>query len=180
MHSEQSQIRDLLFVDISGEHFDAIRDSVKECQNVPYLRRADHFVLLIDWERIADVNQRQAAKTNARLILRSCFDSGEFKASVLVDVLISKWDEAQRASDVEAYATTLEREFREQFASRCARLRVVRVAARPGSVALPLGWNMGEVFAGWVEDLPENHFEARAPVVSRTFSEFDRFGGSNG
>lgn len=176
MHVERLQIRDLLFVDISGEHFDAIRDSVNECRNVPFLRRADHFVLLIDGERLADVSQRQTAKANARLILRSCFDSGELKPSALVDVLISKWDEAQLASDADAFTTALESEFQEQFESRCRRLRVVRVAARPASTALPLGWNMEDVFRGWVEDLPESYFEAPELRVSTTYSEFDRFG----
>ncbi len=151
-------IKDVLFVDISGEHYEAMRDSVEECRSIPYLRRADHFVLLIDGERLADVNQRQAAKTNARLILRSCFDSGELKRGTLVDVLISKWDEAQQATDSASFALALENEFQQQFASRCARFRVARIAARPSSDALPLGWNMESVFAGWVEDVPEAHY----------------------
>ncbi|HZZ26779.1 MAG TPA: hypothetical protein VFE46_02130 [Pirellulales bacterium] len=172
------QTTDILFVDMSGEHHDAIRDSVEECRNLAGLRRADHFVLLLDGEKLADTSQRQKAKTDAFVLLRSCLDSDELRSSSLVDIVITKWDLALGSGgtdEVETFAKEIEAEGSTRFSNRCARLRFMRIAARPTSEALPFGWGLVDLFAGWVRDIPEAFHSPAAVTVGLTSTEFDRF-----
>ncbi len=176
--SETGPVTDLLFLDMSGEDFEDARDSVDECAKLHFLRRADHFVLLVDGERLADGTNRQKAKTDALTLLRSCFDSQQLDQHSLVDVLISKWDLAvanqEQVDAVTQFADLLSTQVQERFESRCARLRIARIAARPEK-GFPLGYGLDEVFPAWVTDTPQS-FHTLAPVQApRVFTEFDRF-----
>lgn len=172
-----SSVTDLLFVDMSGEHYEAVRDSVDECKNVPLIRRADHFVLLVDGERLADLAQRQKARTDARMLMRSCFDSGEMKPTSLVDVLVTKWDTAQTSAtlqEVTAFSDAIEKELAALVSAKCSRFRFARVAARPTTTILPVGWGMEEIFSKWVADVPELFHSPKRPSVQQVHTEFDR------
>lgn len=174
---ETGPVTDLLFLDMSGEDFEDARDSVEECAKLRFLRRADHFVLLVDGEKLADLSRRQKAKTDALTLLRSCFDSQQLNQQSLVDVLISKWDLAVANSVLEAvtsFADLLADQVKERFDSRCKRLRIARIAARPEH-GFPLGYGLDGLFPEWITDIPQA-FQVLAPVrAPQVFTEFDRF-----
>ncbi len=176
--SAAGAVTDLLFLDMSGEDFEDARDSVEECAKLRFLRRADHFVLLVDGEKLADPSKRQKAKTDALTLLRSCFDSQQLNQYSLVDVLISKWDLAatnkEQVEAVTTFADLLASQVKERFDSRCGRLRIARVAARPEN-GFPLGYGLDGVFPEWITEMPQA-VQALSPVrAPRLFTEFDRF-----
>lgn len=175
---ETGAVTDLLFLDMSGEDFEDARDSVEECAKLRFLRRADHFVLLVDGKHLADLSKRQKAKADALTLLRSCFDSQQLNKYALVDVLISKWDLAvankEQVETVTTFADLLATQVKERFGSRCGRLRIARIAARPDN-DFPLGYGLDEVFPEWITDIPQA-LQVRTLVRSpRLFTEFDRF-----
>lgn len=127
---------DLLFTDVSGESFELARDSTEECQRLHFLKMADHFLLLIDCEKIIDSRKRNLVIHDASMMLRSCLDSGMLPASCFVKVLWTKYDLVATAGNGE-HASFLERateEFQQQFGSRVGRLSFRKVAARPVGV----------------------------------------------
>jgi len=84
--------QDLLFTDLGGERFRLARDSTEECRRLEILLRADHFVLLMDGEKLAQVEDRLQARASSRSLLRSCLDAQMLGAHSYVDVLFTKWD----------------------------------------------------------------------------------------
>jgi hypothetical protein len=169
---------DVLLLDMSGEDQDAMRDSVDECQNFPGLRRADHFVLLLDGEKLGDLTQRQKAKNDAFVLLRSCCDSGLLRPQSFIDIIVTKWDIVQESSayeQIESFVHDVEREAHDRFQSKCAKFRFCRIAASPTTQALPFGWGLEAIFASWVEDIPERFHVSQELKVGPTTTEIDRF-----
>lgn len=172
--------QDLLFSDLSGETFRLAKDSTAECQSLPLLRRADHFVLLLDADRLARVEYRAETASDGESLLRSCLDAQMLGKFSLVDVLFTKWDLLRNRVDegpTEAYIASLETRIQNRFASRVGRLRFFRVAVRPvGGSGLPFAYGLSDVFPAWVED-------TGASAVSRDetvdeplcIGEFDRY-----
>jgi hypothetical protein len=178
-HKCEGPAIDLLLLDMSGEDYEDALDSIEECNKLTFIKRADHFVLLIDGELLADISKRQKAKTEAFTLLRSCFDSGQLDHNSLVDVLISKWDLSESNADIRKALTeftdVLEEQVKDRFGNKCARLRIAKVAARPDNV-LPLGYGVEKLFPAWVNDLPQNFYKYTTVIPPTVASEFDRFG----
>ncbi len=70
---------DVLISDLTGEKYVDAKDSIDECRRLPLLRRADHFVLLIDSSKLSKPDARQRAKNNAIMLLRTCLDADQFE-----------------------------------------------------------------------------------------------------
>lgn len=170
----------LLLADISGERFELVKNSTQEAAKLHILERADHVVLLLDGERLADPTQRHRAKSNAILLLRSCLDAGMLRPRSLVDVVFSKWDLVEQHAEVEqakAFITRTRQDMEERFRSRVGRLRFFELAARPEpESSLTPGYGLDEMFTSWVEESPLLRAERiDAPVLSVRNREFARF-----
>lgn len=172
-------IKNMLIADLSGEHFKDAKDSIDECRRFSLIRRADHFVLLLDGEKLLQHDRRQSAKNDAIMLLRSCLDAGQLGPRSLVDVLFSKWDLIETSQDKTenvAYINQVEVSIKNQFESCFGRLRFFKIAAMREKGNLPIGYGIKEPFPSWVEDTSET-------VVPRSIwlhelegiSEFDRY-----
>jgi hypothetical protein len=150
---------DLLFIDVSGEVFDGARDDISECQQLEFLKMADHFLLLMDCEKIIDLKQRNLVTHDAAVLLRSCLDSGMLSPSCLVNVLWCKYDFIAATGNPEhdAFLETATKELQKQFVPEVERLSFRKVAARPAGVErMEFGHGVPELLKEWATKTPRD------------------------
>lgn len=155
---------DLLFTDVSGETFTRACDSIADCQQLTFLKMADHFLLLIDCEKLLDRKIRNQVIHESMLLLRSCLDSGMLANSSFVNVLWTKHDFIKDAGDSEpanpepvAFLEEATVEIKKQFGSRVGKLSFTNVAARPeGRDSLRFGYGIHELLKEWANDSPRD------------------------
>ncbi len=160
---------DFLFTDVSGETFERARDSTVECQQLTFLRQTDHFLLLMDSEKLTVKQRRWEVAHDSTTLLRSCLDSGMLAANCLVNVLWTKFDYFERASAVEhaRFLTHVEEEVRTEFGSRVGRLSFSRIAARPTQVDnLQFGYGLPELLSYWASESPRERSMNLLPRVA--------------
>jgi len=172
-----SPITHVLMSDLSGEHFESAKDSVSECRDLGLIQRADHFVLLVDGEKLAKPEHRQSAKNKAIMMLRSCLDAGQLDQRSLVYILFSKWDlietDKNKQQGIE-FVGQVETSIEQQFESRVGRLSFFKVAARREKGDLPLGYGLDKPFSSWIEDTSAKILPAKILMQERGgISEFD-------
>jgi hypothetical protein len=160
---------DFLFTDVSGETFERARDSTEECQRLTFLRQADHFLLLLDSEKLIVKEKRWEVAHDSMTLLRSCLDSGMLVTNCLVNVLWTKFDyfEASSSAEHTRFLTQLEGEIRTEFGSRIARLSFSRIAARPTQVDnLKFGHGLPELLSYWASVSPRERPMNLLPPVA--------------
>jgi hypothetical protein len=150
----------MLFQDISGETFRMARDSTEDCKRLQILRRADHVVLFIDGEKLAQDDKRQEAFMDAELLLRSCIESGMLGRKSFVEVLFSKVDllkvqKPEEEEKVKRFQEHVKKTLNKRYMRELGSLRIFSVAARPITESmLPFGFGLKEIFSYWVETTP--------------------------
>jgi hypothetical protein len=169
---------DLLFTDVSGETFQRARDSISECQQLAFLKMADHFLLLIDCKKLVDGKKRNQAIHDSMLLLRSCLDSGMLASTSFVNVLWTKHDFIIAAGNGE-HAAFLERsteEFKKDFGSRVGKLSFTKVAARPFAAdKLEFGYGVPGLLKGWADDSPRDRAMNLVPDEQMGSRESEKF-----
>jgi hypothetical protein len=172
----------LLFSDISGEAFEAARESVDEAQALTQLRRADHLLVLVDGRKLLDPVERQPARRHPMSLLRNLLDAGVVESTSFVDVAVSKWDYIAATEPDSAPRRAVDR-IREEVASRVepyvGRARLVTVAARPrrGSEVEPRH-GVDKLLRSWVYEAPRLRSQAvQLPPVVTGGREYTRFQG---
>jgi hypothetical protein len=90
----------LLLADLPGEVYRRLADNYLAADEVPWLRRADKLVLLVDGERLLDPNTRSATLTRVRQLLERLQSVGLPHPQAGLALLVSKWDKvgADRAA----------------------------------------------------------------------------------
>ncbi|MGH9739396.1 MAG: TRAFAC clade GTPase domain-containing protein [Candidatus Acidiferrales bacterium] len=169
---------DLLFIDVSGEVFDGARDSISECQQLDFLKMADHFLLLMDCEKIIDFKKRNLVIHDAAMLLRSCLDSGMLSPSCIVGVLWTKYDFVAASGDGEhaTFVEKAEEELRKQFALRVGDLSFRKVAARPADVkGLEFGHGVPELLREWATKSPRDRTMNLLPSERLGSRESEKF-----
>lgn len=169
--------QDLLLSDLSGETFRLVRDSQAECERLLMLRRADHFVLLLDGEKLARPDMRHDAFHNGALLLRACIDAGMVGKHSYVDVIFSKDDQLRNGGQaLDEYLEHIVTEIRKRDEQRVGRLRFHRVAARPVTSDVEFAYGISEVFASWVSDSPLHcvipTYRIKLPLEASAFERF--------
>jgi hypothetical protein len=171
-------IRELLFFDLSGEDYKELNNSPSDCVRAPFVKRADHFVLVLDGTELASPEKRESSKLTSLMLLRSCLDSGQLDDTSLIEVVITKLDELKPRPDAPATApqflATLKAEVTDRFASRVGNLLITEVAARAKTSDYPLGFGLDALFPLWVEELPRTRKAAEVPP-STDMSEYDNY-----
>jgi hypothetical protein len=160
---------DFLFTDVSGETFERARDSTVECQRLTFLRQADHFLLLLDSEKLIVKERRWEVAHDSMTLLRSCLDSGMLVGNCLVNVLWTKFDyfEAASGADHARFLKQLEGEIKTEFGSRIGHLSFSRVAARPTQVeSLKFGHGLPELLSYWASASPHERSMDLLPATA--------------
>lgn len=172
-------IRDLLISDLSGELYREAKDSVEDCRKLGLIRRADHFILLIDGAKIVRNDKRQSAKVDAEQLLKCCVDAGQLGKNSLVDVLFTKWDIIEstgRQTSHEEFVSQIQRSLKGKFSTRVGRLRFSKVAVLGEVGEHPVGHGLDNLIPSWVEesalDFVSVQYVEEEPLSQ---TEFDRF-----
>jgi hypothetical protein len=153
--AQDQPIQDLLFTDLSGEVFKLVRDSTAECQQLGMLKRADHIVLLLDGEKLANAASRHEALNNGLALLRSCVDARMIGSHSFVDVVFSKYDLLTAGAGAIEFLQFAEERISSRFGSRVGRLRFHNIAARPGQASgVEFGFGISDLLRSWVDDSP--------------------------
>ncbi len=170
---------DMLFLDISGENYDAAKNSIPDCKELNLPNKFDHFVLLIDGEKITSLDRRQSANNDARMLLRSFLSSSILTKSSYVDVLFTKLDLIEKNPDKNEHLEFIKKikeSISAQFDEHFGRLRFFEIAARPEGGVFDLGYGMENLFPSWVEESPNKLLPQKNNIFeSKDACEFDRF-----
>ena len=153
------QFSELLFTDVSGEMFEHARDSTDACKELTFLRRARHFLLLLDSKRSLLFDRRWAMVEEAKTLLQSCLDSKMLANDCAVRVLWSRYDYFVEAGDTHehhAFREEVVAGFEAAFKHRIGDLKFGEVAARP-TKAPKVGFGNGvvDLFVEWVSNSRE-------------------------
>jgi hypothetical protein len=171
-------LMDFLFTDVSGESFERARDSIEECQHLDFLRQADHFLLLLDSEKLITKERRWQVAHDSMTLLRSCLDSGMLDGRCLVNVLFTKYDYFRAAED-EEHADFLGKliiEFQTEFGKRVGRLSFSKVAARPTQADdLGFGHGIPELLKDWATVSPRERAMSILPDETMGARESELF-----
>lgn len=164
LHLDLAEERDpavrhtILFSDISGEAFEAARESVDEARSLTQLRRADHLLVLVDGRKLLDPIERQPARRHPMSLLRNLLDAGVVGSTSFVDVAVSKWDYVAATAPGSAAHRAVDH-IREEISTRLephvGRVRLLTVAARPrvGSGVEPRH-GVDTLLRSWVDEAP--------------------------
>jgi energy-coupling factor transporter ATP-binding protein EcfA2 len=150
------QFSELLFTDVSGEMFEHAKDSTDACKELTFLRRAHHFVLLLDSKRSLVLDRRWAMVEEAKTLLQSCLDSKMLTNDCAVRVLWSRFDYFVEAGDTHEHRAFREEvavAFETAFKHRIGNLKFGEVAARP-TKAPKVGFGKGvvDLFVEWTSN----------------------------
>jgi energy-coupling factor transporter ATP-binding protein EcfA2 len=169
---------DFLFTDVSGESFERARDSTQECQRLTFLRQADHFLLLLDSEKLVRKEKRWEVAHDSMTLLRSCLDSGMLPGNCLVNILWTKFDyfEAAGAGEHAQFLSGLKGEIETEFGSRVGRLSFSEIAARPTQVNnLKFGHGLPELLKYWATSSPRERSMNLLPAKTLGTRESELF-----
>ncbi len=169
----------LLLSDISGEKFRALRDSTAAVSEMTLLQRADHFAIVVDGAKLVDPAQRQIARTDTRMLLRSVIEAGVLPRSCRIECVLSKWDLVTGASnrdEVNGFIAETKKLLTDQTGSLLP-LSFFEVAARPESKTVPFAHGLPTLVRAWLEEptVPlKRHLYMRSGAEGRR--EMSRFG----
>jgi len=138
---------DLLLGDMSGELYRDLRDSSDECKKYEFMRLADHFVALLDGDKVATGFHAEAFGTLQALV-RALLDADVLGMHSRLALLTTKWDVVERSGDGQNIVAALEERFRKEFEPRVSEVICLRVAARPEEGDEPVG--LDHLLARWI------------------------------
>jgi hypothetical protein len=144
--------RNLLLGDMSGELYDSLRDSHDECRKYEFLRRADHFVAMLNAAKLSEGHHAEAY-AHARGLVRALLDADVLRRHSHVTLLTTKWDliagpDGEKARE---RVLELERHFEETFAARLPNLHFAHVAARPATRAVDFAYGVKPLLQDWLD-----------------------------
>lgn len=174
-----SPVKQLLFADMSGEYYEGALDSAAAMQELTIVRRADHFVHLVDGGKLASKELSAHTQANASMLMRRCFEENMLDPDAKVDILLTKWDIvlARLGEEKAEEILRCQRETFSAFKKRVSRLRVTPVAARPHYKSnLKPGYGLDDLLRCWMEEPPRKVTPQvrRLPLVELR-SPFDSF-----
>jgi hypothetical protein len=175
------QKQHILITDLSGEFFRMLSDSSALVEESHFLKRADHFVLLFDCEKLLDNQKKQEEKNSGISLLRSCIDEGVLGKHSFIDVVFAKWDLVENNAEKEQIISFIEKQIKsnieKRFEKKVGELHFFNVVAQPQNlVNLPIGYGMDQLFSSWIEK--SLLFQNQPNIVFEKSSgrEFSRFG----
>jgi double-GTPase-like protein len=150
--------RELLFADMSGEFYErAIKNAAelreKEFETLP---RCDYFLLLLDGEKLLDLEQRQDVRRDGLTFLRRCQEAKLLRPETVLQVMISKWDivAGKPEDEQKSCKNFVASRFQTDVLHRD--VEVLEIASRPDphSEGIAKLFGVKDVFPRWVEAIP--------------------------
>ena len=153
LNTKHHKSSEVLFTDISGERFKAIRDSTDVAKKFTLALRADSFVLFFDTKRITSLEDRASSKTSALGILKSLIQAGTLLSYTHIQVVFSRWDLFSNDNDKvlhSEYINLLKVDIEKLLAGKYP-LSYFEVAARPATPDFEFGHGIEELLKAWLQ-----------------------------
>lgn len=155
------------------------KDTREDAERLTYLRRADTIVVLVDGARLAVLEQRTNAQTEAASILESFIDAKMVGANCRVEFAFSKFDRVNAAGPAALdFISRTQEKLQVKFRDLVPSLSFRKIAARPDasltSDALDTG--LTDAFASWTSPQPPSNENWTLPAPSVGEREFSKFG----
>jgi hypothetical protein len=171
---------DFLFTDVSGEMFEHARNSIDDCKELKFLRRASHFVVFLDCEKALITDKKWTIVQEVKTLFQSCLDSFMLPKDCCVTVVWSKCDFFAAAKDkvtVNEFVKLVEDDLKTSFGDRIPQLKFRNTAARPTRYPnLKMGYGVRELLADWISMWPQGRSMRLAPPAgSISKKEIDQF-----
>lgn len=180
-HGQLRKFADFLFTDVSGEMFDHARDSVPECKEMHFLKRAHHLLLFLDSAKAVQTAKRWRIVEACKGLLRSCIDSDMIWEKCTVRVVWSRFDyfmAKDSEPDHKKFRSDAEEEFRNTFSKLGSRLKFSTVAARPLELPeLHIGHGVQALLEEWAATPLEMKANDLFPTSFSGSRESELFGG---
>lgn len=183
LHDTNGNPQELLLTDLSGEEYEDLRKFDDVLPNVEIVERADHFCLLVDGDRIADLAERHQTIDEGITILRVLSENQLLGISTHVHVVFSKWEVISSGSGsvtalacVEQAEATISGQFDGVFAS----LQFHKIIARAPDGSRAPATNVDHLLTQW---LANRRKLASGPPLNRQVGwrrPFDRFSARKG
>lgn len=143
---------DLLFTDISGEAFRALKDSADECKKFELGARSDHFTLFFDTKDITSIKDRANSKASGLGMLRGLVESNALFPSCQVQIVFSKWDlfSKEKEDNHKAFIKVLKEEIQASYGKRFS-ISFYEISCRSDETEFPLGFGLDRLFLSWVK-----------------------------
>lgn len=172
--STKPLLREMLVSDLSGEVFEHIQDTPSLALDVPGIGRCDHFVIVIDGEKLASPGLRHEAVEKARLVLRAVVEHSVLRPSCAIDLVVSKYDLLQ-SSNVDP--SVIDRAFA-KFDSILTGTRFpvsnLITAARPLGHSFAAAIGLADLLGTWMDvSAPQVLAAGHLPSADRMFLRYD-------
>jgi hypothetical protein len=135
--------------------------------------------MLIDGAKVAEIAQRQHARDEANLLLRTFVEEGMLGPAARIDVVFTKWDiggSNKFKKEAEPFADRIYQELKARFAPRVAAMRSFKIVARDPEGRVPPAHGLEDALPAWVEAGPDSASQLRRKLIEPTaFVEYDRF-----
>lgn len=176
---QQANKVDLIFTDISGETFKALKDSTEECRKFDLCRRADHFVLFFDTKKLTSYKERASSKSAGLGILRSLIEAESLLPHTNIQIVFSRWDLFDDGSSPEIheeFLNLLKEEIKNKY-GLIFNITFHESACRPKGNNFNFGHGLDSIFLEWVNksQLDSNiirEFEIEGDSDLRQFMKF--------
>jgi Double-GTPase 2 len=126
----------LLIADLPGEPFSRLADNQLTASEIPWLRRADKLVLLVDGARLCLPETRGTAVTRMRQLLERIAADGLPAGGGEVALAVTKWDLVWHDAGARAYWLAREEDLLAELRAHAPAAGILRVAAEaePGAL----------------------------------------------
>jgi hypothetical protein len=165
---------DLLLNDISGETMERAVEIQSVCDNLLYLPRADHLVVLIDSAFLSSAALRYNHINQVNDFLQRVIQGGRCGVQTALHIVIAKLDELGGNTDV---ADKLETQIVIDFQGKFGSLDFCRVAARPMNNTFPTVATIGTLFASLIRETHRYPVDMPAALERKKWPrDFCRYG----
>lgn len=159
---------DLLFTDISGETFKALKDSTEECKKFELGSRADHFALFFDTKDLTSLSDRANSKAAGLGMLRGLTEAGILQASTKIQIVFSKWDlfNEHKRDNHEQFLEVLKDEIRKNY-GHMYDMSFYEISCRSKDGSFAFGYGLEKLFLSWVNQSQLDHNEIRDSEIEK-------------
>jgi len=162
--------RDILLTDFTGEFFREAMDSTEACKRLTVVKRADHFVLFLDCERLSRDDERPLVIEEGRVMCRSFLEANMLTKNSIVDIFFSKSD-LLRTSNNAKLLDDIEKKYRKHLGDGVAKMNFATVVSKP----LQKIAGIQHIFPQWVEDSMLFQYNKPESALVRSGREFNTF-----
>ncbi len=172
--------QEVLFTAVSGELFRSASDSTEGAKALTFLKRADVLAVLVDGEKLAKVQARQQAVSDAQTLLQSLLDADMVAPEAIVEFVFSKHDCIKRAGDdAEEFQDDARQRLIAAFADRLSTIGFRLVAARPAPESdLPFADGVATALRSWLSPCESVRTKSlvsfECPNSEREFAQYGR------